>query len=201
MLSKEVLQLLGISRPTLTKYVKTGLIRVTELPNKRYDYHAEDVFKLFNKGVERKTYLYARVSTQKQKADLENQIAMLKQFCFSNGYRISGIYSDIASGISFEKRKDFFKLLDEVLEGRVEKVVITYKDRLSRVGFDLFCHLFKKYHCDIIVMSEIGSEKLDCEEIFEEIISLLDGYSMKLYDKRKAKQIKDVLEADNRTES
>lgn len=149
MLSKEVLQLLGISRPTLTKYVKTGVIRVTELPNKRYDYNLDDVFKLFNKGVERKTYLYARVSTPKQKADLENQVAMLKQFCFSNGYKISGIYSDIASGISFEKRKDFFSLLDEVLDGRVEKVVITYKDQLSRVGFDLFYHLFKKYHCDI----------------------------------------------------
>lgn len=200
MLSKEVLQLLGISRPTLTKYVKTGMIRATRLPNKRYDYNSEDVFRLFNKGVERKTYLYARVSTQKQKADLENQVAMLKQFCFSNGYRISGIYSDIASGISFEKRKDFFKLLDEVLDGRVEKVVITYKDRLSRVGFDLFYHLFKKYHCDIIVMSEIGSVKLDSEEIFEEIISLLHCYSMKLYSKRKAKKIKEVLEDDDSAE-
>lgn len=200
MLSKEVLQLLGISRPTLTKYVKTGVIRATRLPNKRYDYNSEDVFRLFNKGVERKTYLYARVSTQKQKADLENQVAMLKQFCFSNGYRISGVYSDIASGISFEKRKDFFKLLDEVLDGRVEKVVITYKDRLSRVGFDLFYHLFKKYHCDIIVMSEIGSVKLDSEEVFEEIISLLHCYSMKLYSKRKAKRIKEVLEDDDSAE-
>lgn len=200
MLSKEVLQLLGISRPTLTKYVKTGVIRATRLPNKRYDYNSEDVFRLFNKGVERKTYLYARVSTQKQKADLENQVAMLKQFCFSNGYRISGIYSDIASGISFEKRKDFFKLLDEVLDGRVEKVVITCKDRLSRVGFDLFYHLFRKYHCDIIVMSEIGSVKLDSEEVFEEIISLLHCYSMKLYSKRKAKRIKEVLEDDDSAE-
>ncbi len=200
MLSKEVLQLLGISRPTLTKYVKTGVIRVTELPNKRYDYNSDDVFKLFNKGVERKTYLYAGGSTPKQKADLENQDAMLKQFCFSNGSRISGIYSDIASGISFEKRKDFFSLLDEVLDGRVEKVVITYKDRLSRVGFDLFYHLFKKYHCDLIVMSEAGSVKLDSEEIFEEIISLLHCYLMKLYSKRKAKKIREVLESDDRTE-
>ena len=199
-LSKEVLQLLGISRPTLTKYVKTGVIRITELPNKRYDYNSDDVLKLFNKGVERKTYLYARVSTPKQKADLENQITMLKQFCFSNGYRISGIYSDIASGISFEKRKDFFKLLDEVMDGRVEKVVITYKDRLSRVGFDLFYHVFQKYHCDIIVMSEVGSVKLDSEEIFEEILSLLHCYSMKLYSKRKAKKIREVLESDDSTE-
>ena len=138
--------------------------------------------------------MYARVSTQKQKADFENQVAMLKQFCFSNGYRISGIYSDIASGISFEKRKDFFRLLDEVLDGRVQKVVITYKDRLSRVGFDLFYHLFKKYHCDIIVICEVGSVKLDSEEVFEEIISLLHCYSMKLYSKRNAKKIKEVLE-------
>ena len=200
MLSKEVLQLLGISRPTLTKYVKTGVIRATRLPNKRYDYNSEDVFRLFNKGVERKTYLYARVSTQKQKADLENQVAMLKQFCFSNGYRISGVYSDIASGISFEKRRDFFRLLDEVLDGRVEKVVITYKDRLSRVGFDLFYHLFRKYHCDIIVMSEIGSVKLDSGEVFEEIISLLHCYSVKLYSKRKAERIKEVLEDDDSAE-
>ncbi len=199
-LSKEVLQLLRISRPTLTKYVKTGVIRATELPNKRYDYNSDDVFKLFNKGVERKTYLYARVSTPKQKVDLENQITMLKQFCFSNGYRISGVYSDIASGISFEKRRDFFRLLDEVLDGRVEKVVITYKDRLSRVGFDLFYHLFQKYHCDIIVMSETGSIKLDSEEIFEEILSLLHCYSMKLYSKRKAKKIKEVLEDEDSAE-
>lgn len=102
------------------------------------------VYMLFNKDVKRKTYIYARVSTPKQKPDLNNQIELLKQFCFTNGYTISGIYADIASGISFDKRKDFFKMLDEIIDNKVERVVITYKDRLSRVGFDLFFHLFKK---------------------------------------------------------
>jgi putative resolvase len=194
MKSKEVLELLQITRPTLAKYVKEGLIKVNILPNGRYDYDKDSVYKLFNKGVERKTYIYARVSTPKQKADLENQIQMLKQFCFSNGYCISRVFSDIASGISFEKRKDFFKMLDDVIAGKVERIVITYKDRLSRVGFELFYHLFKKYNCEIIVMSEVGSEKLDSEEIFEEIISLLHCYSMKLYSKRKGQKIKKILE-------
>ena len=194
MKSKEVLELLQITIPTLTKYVKEGLIKVNILPNGRYDYDKDSVYKLFNKGVERKTYIYARVSTPKQKADLENQIQMLKQFCFSNGYCISRVFSDIASGISFEKRKDFFKMLDDVIAGKVERIVITYKDRLSRVGFELFYHLFKKYNCEIIVMSEVGSEKLDSEEIFEEIISLLHCYSMKLYSKRKGQKIKKILE-------
>ena len=147
------------------------------------------------RGVNRKTYIYARVSTQKQKSDLQNQIDMLKQFCFVNGYTISKVFSDVASGISFEKRKEFFIMLDDILSGKVERIVITYKDRLSRVGFELFYHLFKKYNCEITVMSEVVSQKLDSEEIFEEIVSLLHCYSMKLYSKRKTTKIKKVLES------
>ena len=196
MRANEVLNLLRITRPTLTKYVKEGIIRVEKLPNGRYEYDADSVYSFLNKDVKRKTYIYARVSTSKQKPDLENQIELLKQFCFSSGYTISGIFSDIASGISFEKRNDFFRMLDDVIDNKVERVVITYKDRLSRVGFDLFYHLFKKYNCEIVVMSEVGSEKLDSQEIFEEIISLLHCYSMKLYSKRKVQKIKEVLSSD-----
>lgn len=147
--------------------------------------------------MKRKTYIYARVSTSKQKPDLNNQIELLKQFCFTNGYTISGIYSDIASGISFEKRNDFFKMLDDIIDNKVERVVITYKDRLSRIGFDLFYRLFQKYNCEIVIMSEVGSEKLDRQEIFEEIVSLLHCYSMKFYSKRKIQKVKEVLTNDN----
>lgn len=201
--SGEVLQLLQISRQTLGRYVKNGTIKVTELPNGRYDYDEQSVYQIFNKGVSRKTYIYARVSTAKQKKDLENQVLMLKQFCFSNGYIINGVYSDVASGISFKKRKNFFSMLDDIIAGKVERVVISYKDRLSRVGYDLFYYLFQKFHCEIVVMSEVGSEKLDSQEIFEEIISMLHCYSMKLYTKRIVKKIKEVFEdtEDDSTES
>ena len=192
----EVLRTLHISRQTLCQYVKTGKIKVTKLPNSKYDYDETSVYGFLNKDVKRKTYLYARVSAQKQKSDLNNQIDMLKQFCFMNGYQVSGIFSDIASGISFENRKQFFEMLDDVIEGRVERIVITYKDRLSRVGFDLFKHLFEHYHCQIVVMSDVGSEKLDSQEIFEEIVSLLHCYSMKLYSKRRVQKIKEALRDD-----
>ena len=201
MTAKEVLRVLQITRPTLTKYVKENKLKVTVKGNGRYDYDADSVYKMLNKDIERKTYLYARVSTQKQKKDLENQVQLLKNFCFQNGYIIHGIYQDIASGISFDKRKQFFDMLDEILSGRVNRVIITYKDRLSRVGFELFTHLFNRYGCEIIVMSEIGSEKLDREEILEEIISLLHCYSMKLYSNRKAEKMKEILEEDDRSES
>lgn len=201
MTAKEVLRVLQITRQTLTKYVKEEKIKVTVKGNGRYDYDADSVYKMLNKDIERKTYLYARVSTAKQKKDLEHQVQLLKNFCFQNGYTIHGIYQDIASGISFEKRNQFFDMLDEILAGKVNKVIITYKDRLSRVGFELFTYLFKKYGCEIVVISEIGSEKLDSEELSEEIVSLLHCYSMKLYSKRKAKKIKEILEENDGSES
>ena len=170
MTAKEVLRVLQITRQTLTKYVKEGKLKVTIKGNGRYDYDADSVYKMLNKDMERKTYLYARVSTAKQKKDLEHQVQLLKTFCFQNGYIIHGIYQDIASGISFEKRNQFFDMLDEILAGKVNRVIITYKDRLSRVGFELFTYLFKKHGCEIVVISEIRSEKLDSEALFEEIV-------------------------------
>ena len=185
MKAEEVLNLLQISRKTLHVYAHDGRIRYTVMPNKRYDYSEEDVYKILNKDVKRKTVLYARVSTSKQKNDLQNQIDQMKQWCFMNGYTINAIYSDIASGISFEKRKGFFEMLDEIMNSKVEKVVITYKDRLIRSGFELFSYLFRKYRTEIVVISEVGNEKLDSDEVFEEIVSLLHCYSMKMYSKRR----------------
>lgn len=193
MKAKEVLKILRCSRASLTKYLKQGKIKARLLSNGYYDYDSESVYQFLNKDIKRKTVIYGRVSTNKQKKDLENQIKLLKNFCFQNGYILSGIYSDIASGITFENRKDLFNLLEEIFDNKVERVVIMYKDRLSRVGFDFFKTLFKKFGCEIVVMSEIGSNKLDKEEIFEEIVSLLHCYSMKMYSKRKNDKIKEII--------
>lgn len=194
MKAKEVLQILQVTRQTLTKYVKEGRIKVIVKGNGQYDYDVDDVYKLLNGYAERKTYVYARVSKSNQKQDLENQVNLLRTFCFQNGYVVDGVYQDIASGISFAKRTQFFELLDEVLAGKVKKVIVMYKDRLSRVNFDLFAQLFVKHGCDIIVMSEVSSTELDTEEIFDDVVSLLHCYSMKLYNKRKDEMIKELIE-------
>ena len=74
---------------------------------------------------------------------------------------------------------------------------LTYKDRLSRVGYDLFYYLFQKYNCEIVVMSEVGSEKLDAQEVSEDIVSLLHCYSTKLYaSRRRMQKIKEAIEDD-----
>lgn len=195
MKANEVMKLLQISRSTLLRWRKDGILKATKLPSGQYDWDANSVFKILNKGETRGVYLYARVSTPKQKQDLENQIENLKSFAMKNGYQVRGLYQDIASGISFEKRKEFFELLDLVVDGKVSKIIITYKDRLSRVGFDLFKHLFAKYHTEIIVMSELSDKKTDQQEIFEEIINLLHAFSMKMYASRR-KKFKEALKEE-----
>lgn len=193
MKAKEVLQILRVTRPTLTKYVKEGLIMVNVKANGQYDYDPDSVYKVLNKDIERKTYIYARVSTAKQKKALKNQVHLLKTFCFQNGYVLNGVYQDIASGISFEKRTQFFELLDEVLVGKVKRVIVTYKDRLTRIGFDFFSYLFAKHGCELIVMSELGSTELDSEEVFDDVVHLLDSYSLNVNKKNINKTLKELL--------
>lgn len=196
MKAKEVLELLDITQPTLGTYCKKGLIRYELSPTGKRIYNDDDVYAMLNKGNMRLNYIYARVSTPEQKNDLSRQVEILNNFCINNGIQVDDVFKDIASGISFDKRKEFFKLLDDVLNYKVAKVVITYKDRLSRVGFELFHHLFKKFGTEIVVASQVGSEKLDSEEIFEEIVSLLHCYSMKMYSKRRVAKIREALEDD-----
>ncbi|WP_304583363.1 IS607 family transposase [Dubosiella newyorkensis] len=192
MKANEVMKILQISRSTLLRWRKDGILKANKLPSGQYDWDEDSVYALINKGEKRGVYLYARVSTPKQKHDLENQMENLQNFAMKQGYPVAGAFQDIASGISFEKRKEFFELLDLVIAGKVSTVIITYKDRLSRVGFDLFKYLFAKYHVDIVVMSELKDKKTDQQEIFEEIISLLHAFSMRM-DSGRRKKIKEAL--------
>lgn len=43
--------------------------------------------------------VYARVSTQKQKTDLANQVDKLKSFCYAKGVQIGGLYKDIGNSV------------------------------------------------------------------------------------------------------
>ena len=193
MKAKDVLKITGITRTHLSRLVKQGKIGVTKQPNGYYTYNALDVYNYVGKKRGNLNVIYARVSTAKQKADLVNQINLLEKFVLAQGIKIDQIFSDVASGINFEKRKQFFKLLDLVIDGQVERVFISYKDRLSRVGFGLFKHLFSKFGTEIIVANGHANEKLDSEEIMNEIITLIHCFSMKHYSKRRVERAIEVL--------
>lgn len=194
MKAKEVLKLLKVTRPTLTKYVKSGKLKVKELPSGMYDYDDDSVFELAHICKERSCVIYARVSTQKQKKDLSNQIETIRKYANENGYSVSEVYSDIASGLNYD-RGEFQKMLNEVIEYKIKTVIISNKDRLTRISFDMWKQLFKQFSCDLIVVNqdETNSETSE-KEIFEDIISLLHCFAMRMYSARRKKKITLVVE-------
>ena len=197
MKSAKVLKILHITRQTLVQYVKRKEIRVVLLPNGTYDYNDDDVYRKAGLASERMNVVYARVSTAKQKADLENQVEVLVNFCNKNGVKVNKTYKDVASGMNFD-RKQFKVLLNEILDFKVGKLYITYKDRLSRISFDMFKRLFSEFGCEVIVINDTD-EKTDETEIFEEIISMLHCFSMRMYSRRRKRKL-ELIKEDSKNE-
>lgn len=189
MKGKKVLKLLQITRPTLCSYIKKGIIKAEKMPNGFYEYDEESVYELL--GVDKRdVVVYGRVSTSNQKHNLENQINSAVEFANSNGYSVSKIYKDIASGLDFD-RKEFKSLLKQVLDHKIEAIIITHKDRLTRLSFDMWRELFNEFGCKVIVINE---EEDDDKGIFEDIISILHCFSMRMYSKRRKKKLELIAE-------
>ncbi len=183
MKSKEVLKILKISRVTLWEYVKSGKIRVKQEPNGYYIYNDSDVYSLAGIEDGRLNVVYARVSTQKQKQDLQNQIENCISFINAKGISVDSIYSDIKSGMSLD-RKGFMELLNAVMAFKIKAVYISYKDRLARLSYELVEKLFSDYGTKIVIINQCESISLE-QELFEDIMQTIHSFSMKMYSKRR----------------
>ena len=75
------------------------------------------------------------MSSYKQKDDLERQIENVKTYMIAKGYSYD-IITDIGSGINYNK-KELNELIDLITNTEVKNIVILYKDRLLRFGFEL----------------------------------------------------------------
>ena len=134
---------------------------------------------------ERAVCIYARVSTPKQKNDLDNQVDFLRKYLISNGINPEKVYTDIASGMN-EDRRGLTDMINDIIEGKVSKVVISHKDRLTRFGFGYLEKVFSKYNVEIEVVN-LEDEKSFQEELTEDLIAIIHHFSMKFYGKRKNK--------------
>jgi predicted site-specific integrase-resolvase len=189
MKAKEVLRVLRISRQTLYNYKKSGKIKAYQTYNSLFNYDKDDVFNLLNSNIERKNVIYCRVSTKNQRKDLQNQKEIIEGFCNKNGILIHNVYLDIASGLNFD-RDNFQALLNEVINYKIDRIFITYRDRLSRISFNMFKQLFSTFGTEIIILNDIDNEKLIEKEIFQEIIDLIHCFTMKIYSQRRKEKLK-----------
>ena len=182
---KEACELLGVHIKTLQKWDREGKIKcVRTIGGKRRVPESEIKQILGIKDKEqRKIIGYVRVSSNTQKDDLERQIDMIKSYARDLNWNVE-ILKDIGSGLN-EKRKNYKKLLKMVINREVEKVIITYPDRLTRFGFETLKEFFKSYGTEIIVINK--KYRTPQEELVEDLITIISHFAGKLYGMRSHK--------------
>ena len=201
MKAREVLKILNITHRTLGTYVKNGKLNPIKINTNHYEYDAEEVYSILGKNKERYNLTYSRVSLPKQKNDLKTQTKRLYDFAISKGYQLKEQIEDVKSGMSFEERKGFGKLLKKVTNYEVKNVIIENKDRLVRFGFDLIKMLFEKYGTNIIILSDEMNKSYE-QELTDDLLSIIHYYSMKSYShRRKLNNAAKALKIDDNTEN
>ena len=144
--------------------------------------------------MERKNYIYARVSTRKQMDDLERQIEYIKSQ--REEYGTYEVISDVASGINFN-RKGLSKLLDLCLQDSIGKIVVAHRDRLARFGFELIKSIVEKKGGELVVLSE-DENKSSEQELAEDLLSIVHIFTCRQMGKRSYK--KKITEVNPETE-
>ena len=186
---KEMAERLGVTVRTLQEWDRKGIFPAHRTPtNKRY-YTEQDYLKYINnnsdpKKDKRKVVGYARVSTANQKDDLKDQEEFIREFVNAKGIILDEMIIDIGSGLNY-KRKKWNKLLDEVMQGKIKTIYITYQDRFIRFGYDWFERLCNQNGTTIEVLH--NRETSPNEVLGQDVLSILHVFSCRLYGLRKYK--------------
>ena len=181
---------LGVSIQTLRNWDKEGKLKPTYVTENGYRYYSEDLLNKFRNiknvnKIKKKNILYARVSTKNQKDDLDRQVDNLKQYAYSKGYSFE-IITDIGSGINY-KKEGLLKMINLVECGEVDRIIVLYKDRLIRCGYDLIEYICKlnDTKIEIVDNSTISKE----QELTEDLIQIITVFANRLYGAKSKKTI------------
>jgi len=187
----EAANVLGVSIQTLRRWEQTEvLLPVKKVSGTRYyDY---EVLLGAKKEVEQElTVAYARASSHDQKKDLERQIEMLSSFCAAKGWNYK-VISDLGSGMNYRK-KGLKQLLDDILERKIRRLVLTHKDRLLRFGAELIFSLCAVRQVEVVIINQ-GDECSFEEELTKDVLEIITVFSARLYGARSHKN-KKIMEA------
>ncbi|WP_026894390.1 IS607 family transposase [Clostridiisalibacter paucivorans] len=191
---------IGKSIQTLRNWDKKGTLKPSHVTEGGTRYYSQKQLNHFlglkgEEQLDKKVIGYCRVFSNKQKDDLERQVENVKTYMIAKGYQFE-VITDIGSGINYNK-KGLNKLIDMVTNSEVDKIVILYKDRLVRFGFELIKNLCDKYGTTIEIID--NTEKTEEQELVEDLIQIVTVFSCRLQGKRanKAKKmIKELTEDD-----
>jgi len=174
---------LDVHPDTLRAWARDGKIDFIRTDGGHRRYNIESLRKDVTNEPTTKFVLYARVSGRGQLKDLESQSKYLQ-----SRYPGAELVTDIGSGLNF-KRKGLKAILDRCLSGHKLCVVVAYKDRLARFGFELIKHVVEFNGGSVVVLSD-DNESPE-HELVKDLIAITTVFSARIHGFRKyASQIK-----------
>lgn len=186
----EVANLLGVTIPTVIRYCKLGVIPYHKTESGHRRILAIDVCTYLDKqnmlyedsSTTKSDVIYARVSTHKQaeRGDLDRQVEKVKLFAIEQNINNLLVKTDVGSGLN-DNRKGLLSLIDLIQEGKVTRIYILYKDRLTRFGYRYLEKICDFHGVSIVVVSDETENKSQSEESAEDIIALIHSFSGELY--------------------
>ena len=200
---KEASEILGVHPKTLQRWARDGKIRVVKTVGGIRRIPESEIRRLLGEEVKRideirevRVALYARVSSYGQHGDLDGQLELLRKYAQKKGYRIVEEIKDRASGLK-EDRKGIKRIFDLAEKGLIDKVIVTYPDRLARLGL-MYIERHLNY-CGVSVEYIKPKEQREPkEELIEDLISIITSFAGKLYGMRshKVKKLKETVEKE-----
>jgi predicted site-specific integrase-resolvase len=142
--------------------------------------------------VDRDCILYCRVSSPNKKDDLIRQIERCKEYAIKNGYNITKIYKEVASGMN-DNRRELNKIFND-LDSKNFTLIIENKDRLTRFGFRYIEKFIYSKNSKLIV---INNSDDDQQDLMKDLISIITSFCCRIYGLRrganKARNIKNSI--------
>ena len=200
---KDVANMLGCSVRTIQYYCNNNLLKSYRNAKNRRLIDKQDLIN-FLKSLDllmddcqndKSDIIYARVSTHKQakSGNLDRQIEKISSFAITQNPINLKIYKEIDSGLN-DNRPKLLEIINLILQNKINRIFIMYKDRLTRFGFNYLQTICNAHNTQIIIVSSEENEKSLQEELAEDIINIIHSFSGKLYGMRKS--IKRSLEQE-----
>ena len=185
---REASEYLHVSQGTLRRWEREGLLKPARTDGGHRRYSEQDLLMILSKKnmistENRYTIGYCRVSTSTQKDDLQRQIDCVSSYCAAKGYQFK-IITDIGSGLNY-KKTGLNKLIELICTSQIDRIVLNYKDRLVRNGFELIEKICKMHNVEIEIINL--SEDNNQSELVEDVLAIITVYSAKLYGSRSHK--------------
>jgi len=190
----EVAEIFGMSRSGVIKWIREGKIKAVEV-NGRWRIPYSEIERLLSGGGRvKQVAVYARVSPT-QKDDLERQLVALREWVRKTLGEVSVIeIKDIGSGLK-EDRRGLKKLIELAKKRQIDTVVVAYKDRLTRFGFEYLVELFKAYGVNVIMAFQ-EEPKDYMQELVEDFVEIVKSFASRIYGHKYEKVIKCVEDVE-----